>query len=316
MSPDIVVIGESLIDIVRRPGEAAQYLPGGSPMNAAIGLGRLGQGVTLATWYGRDDFGRMIERHCAASGVELLPGSDGAARTSTAEAHIDAAGRAQYSFDLDWQFPPIPTSLQPRLIHTGSIGAERAPGGWDVLAYVESARPEALVTFDPNCRPSVVGPVDTVRPMIERYVAAADLVKVSDEDLAWLYTGPMNLDRAVELAGQWLALGPAVVVVTLGGAGSVALTTGAGTITQPADTGHDLVDTVGAGDAFMSGLIAGLVGRAGTSPEPAARSVQTIRAELGHDRDGLSVVLAQAARIAGITVSRPGADPPWLAELD
>lgn len=316
----VLVIGEALIDIVRRPGQAPRYLPGGSPMNVAVGLGRLGWAPWLASWYGRDDFGRMIERHCADSGVSLLPGSAGAARTSTAEAVIDAAGRAQYGFDLDWRLAPIPPRWRPALVHTGSIGAERAPGGWDVLAYVESIRAEAIITFDPNCRPPVIGPADQVAAMVERYVAAADLVKVSDEDLAWLYPGDDDRDRLIDRAADWLGLGPAVVVVTLGGAGSVTVTKGAGTIVAPADTSHPLVDTVGAGDAFMAGLIDGLLGRSlGQVGEPPAgwpsRSVEAIRAGLGGDRPGLEAILAQAGRIAGVTVSRPGADPPWWNEL-
>ncbi|MDR0285715.1 MAG: PfkB family carbohydrate kinase [Propionibacteriaceae bacterium] len=304
MTADILIIGETLIDIVRRPGAAPTGFPGGSPLNVAIGLGRLGQHPLLACWYGRDDHGAMIEAHCATSGVDILPGSDQAIRTPTADALLDAAGHATYTFDIDSRLPELPADLAPRLIHVGSISAVTDPGGATALAYVEAHRGRAYITYDPNCRPSIMGEADAVRGRVERYVAAANLVKVSDEDLAWLYPGATTADGLADQARRWLAFGPDVVVVTRGAAGATAYTAG-GTVDVPADTAHGLVDTVGAGDSFMAGLIFGLMNRRYTRPG----------SRIGTDLDEVRAIVAQAAAISGITVSRAGANPPWADEL-
>jgi len=299
MNPDILVIGESLIDIVRRPGHEPVYYPGGSPLNVAVGLGRLGHRPQLATWFGADDLGQLIAAHCAESNVDLTPGSDQARRTSTADAHINADGHADYVFDIDWQMPPI-TDCHPVLVHTGSIGALVEPGATQVLDFVESSG--AFVTFDPNCRPSIMGDADTVRTKVERYVAASDLVKISDEDLAWLYPEIQTELEALDQLRHWLGTGPLVVVLTQGSRGAMALTE-ATEVHIPADTSFGLVDTVGAGDSFMAGLIHGLLSQ-------------------GHPSDGylteqeiVTQILTQSARISGITVSRAGANPPWSFEI-
>ncbi len=340
MDPSVLVIGEALIDVVRRPDLTERRLPGGSPMNVAIGLGRLGHPVTLATWIGRDPDGESIAAHCAGSRVRLLPGSDQGARTSTAAATVDDDGQASYDFDLDWRTPAIPATEHPAVVHTGSLGALLEPGGDDALAYVTGARADALITFDPNCRPSIMGEAAAVRARVERYLAAADLVKVSDEDLAWLYPEATTVESRLDQAHRWAGAGPAVVVVTLGADGAVAFTrdqevtgggratssppsldaAGSGGLPARAPLGHPaealrveavssygLADTVGAGDSFMSGLIHGLIVHGWA--DPARRSL------FGRDRAALGEILVQAATIAGITVSRAGANPPWLDEL-
>jgi len=303
---DILLVGESLIDVVRRPGLAPQAHPGGSPLNVGIGLGRLGYAPLLATWYGRDDYGAMIAAHCAESGVTILPGCDRAPFTTIAEAVIDDAGDASYTFTLDWQMPPLPVALDPWIIHTGSLGALLPPGGLDVLAYVEGRAGRTLITFDPNCRPSIMGPADDVRPAMERYVAASNLVKVSDADLGWLYPGTTGADALIERAREWARLGPGVVVLTMGEHGAVGVTRD-DTVRIPADTSRGLVDTVGAGDSFMSAVIHGLATRGYTAPD----ADRTLAGSL----DDLHSILTGAAAIAGITVSRAGANPPWLADL-
>ena len=296
MDPEILLIGEALIDIVRRPSQEPQFCPGGSPMNVAIGLGRLGHHPTLATWFGKDEFGRTIADHCQASGVSILEGSDAAPRTPTADARLDEAGHATYVFDIDLQMPAIPDDLHPMLVHTGSIGALVPPMATDVLAYVEAS--EAFVTFDPNCRPSIMGAPDEVRSLVERYVQAANLVKVSDEDLEWLYPQMSDLE---DQARRWLDLGPKIVVVTMGSRGAVAVAKD-WAITIPADTSPGLADTVGAGDSFMTGLIHGVLKH--ERPSDLAETPQIFES-----------ILTQAAIMSGITVSRAGANPPWLAEL-
>ena len=313
-----LVIGEALIDIVARAGRAPVELPGGSPMNVAIGLGRLGHPTTLATWLGRDARGAAIVAHLAHSGVTLLPGSDGADHTPTALATVDATGHATYRFDLVSRLPPLRAGADaseppgatppgtampgaPAVVHVGSISTVVEPAATAIEHFLAELRGRTTISFDPNCRPSIIGPVDEVRPRVERLVAAADLVKVSDEDLAWLYPGDDPQDQAI----RWLGLGPRLVVVTRGSQGASAVTRGAAA-EVPADATVVVADTVGAGDAFTAGLLHAL----------------WRRDRLGSpDRlDGLTVadleqVLAVATRVADITVSRPGADPPWLTEL-
>jgi len=300
MDPDILVIGESLIDIVRRRTEETEFFPGGSPLNVAVGLGRLGRRPRLATWFGSDELGELIVAHCEESHVEITEGCDRAQCTSTAEATIDENGHATYVFDIDWQMPPL-ADANPTLIHTSSIGALVEPGATRVLDLIEST--EAFVTFDPNCRPSIMGDQGTVRAKVERYVAASDLVKVSDEDLAWLYPGAATQDEQESQLRTWLTMGPQVVVLTMGARGAMALTESA-KIEVPADTSRTLVDTVGAGDSFMSGLINGIL-----SWGPPQSGVFT-------NPDVLREILAESAVISGVTVSRAGANPPWFSEIE
>jgi len=305
MDTEILLIGEALIDIVRRPDRDPQFCPGGSPLNVAIGLGRLGHHPVLATWFGADEYGRVIASHCAASNVQVLLGSDQAPHTPTADARLDEAGHAQYVFDIDSQMPAIPDSLTPSVIHTGSLGALVPPGAHDVLAYIEAKQGTAFITFDPNCRPSVMGDPAQVLGMVERYVAASNLVKVSDEDLAWLYPSMVTDEVLLAQARTWAQSGPQVVVVTRGRRGAIAVTAEAD-FAVPADTSHIVVDTVGAGDSFMAGLLHGVL------THGYAQQVEG----LGKNLEDLAVILTQAAAISGVTISRAGANPPWLSELE
>jgi fructokinase len=272
-------------------------------MNVAVGLGRLGMPTTLATWIGRDPRGAVIRKHCADSGVHLAPGSDQAARTPTALATIDDAGSAEYTFDLSWELPPIPKWLHPTVLHTGSIGAVLEPGGSAVVEAVRAAQPHSTITYDPNARPGIFGPVEKVGLRIEELVRLADVVKVSEEDLSYLFPETDHM----EAAAGWLEDGPGLVVVTRGGQGSVALT-GTGHWVEVPPAAAVVVDTVGAGDSFMSGLIWGLgrAGLLGADKRDALRAIPEAR---------LREVLEDATRIAAVTVGRAGANPPRLAEL-
>ena len=299
-----LVIGEALIDRVRRADGTTQEHPGGSPANVALGLGRLGRTVDLLTWFGRDAHGRMLSAHLGASGVTIVPGSDSAPRTSVAEATLTSDGAASYVFDLSWEVPgrwaspPEP----PLVVHSGSIAAVLEPGGADVANVLAAHRESATISYDPNLRPSLMPPPAQTRPVVEHLVTTADVVKVSDEDLAWLMDAP-----PLETAARWAAAGPALVVVTLGGRGAVALTSDGrrSEVTAPTVT---VADTVGAGDSFMAGLIDGLwsAGLLGADNRDALRRVSD---ETVHE------VLRRCALIAAITVSRPGADPPRSAEI-
>lgn len=301
-----LIIGEALIDVVRRADGTLTEHPGGSPANVALGLARLGRGVDLLTWFGRDPYGSLITEHLAASGVTIVPGSDGAAWTSVAAATIDADGGASYVFDLAWHVPerwaspPVP----PLVVHTGSIAAVLEPGAPDVAHIVAAHRGSATITYDPNLRPSLMPPAEATRPVVEALVELADVVKVSDEDLAWLDPATEPLD----LARRWATAGPGLVVVTHGGNGATVLTPDGRELTIPAPR-VVVADTVGAGDSFMGGLIDGLwsAGLLGADRRGALRAAGDV---------ALQEVLTRCAQIAAITVSRPGADPPRRAELD
>ncbi|MFC7616381.1 carbohydrate kinase [Actinokineospora soli] len=210
----ITVVGEALVDVVPDGDGGAKAHPGGSPANVAVGLARLGAPVTLVTSYGDDPYGELVDAHLRGNGVTVHRGHDGGP-TSVAEVTLDADGVAQYDFRIDWRLDgaDLPPSV---CLHTGSIAAVLEPGATAVEALVRATRPRAVVSYDPNCRPSLMGAPDAARPRIERLVALADVVKVSEEDLAWLHPGRPY----AEVAREWLALGPAVVVVTCGGEGS------------------------------------------------------------------------------------------------
>ncbi|MFE2870080.1 carbohydrate kinase [Embleya sp. NPDC059259] len=298
----ITVIGEALIDLVSVRGGDPVAHPGGSPANVAVGLGRLGAPVHLITRYGPDPHGELLAAHLAASAVEVAPQSRSAGRTSVARADLDSAGAATYTFDIDWELPEsvgVPTGS--RCVHTGSIAATLAPGADPVrrLLAAEHVRGEAVVSYDPNCRPSLMGAPGPARERIESLVALSDVVKVSDEDLAWLHP---TRDFA-DVADAWLALGPGLVVVTRGAEGSYGVCA-AGRAAAPARA-VPVVDTVGAGDAYTAGLLDAL--RRRDLLHPAG-----IR---GLDPATLGTLLADASVVAALTCSRAGANPPTAAEL-
>ncbi|MFW2514683.1 carbohydrate kinase family protein [Demequina sp. SO4-13] len=312
-----LVIGEALVDVVRRPDGSVETYPGGSPANVAIGLGRLGRDVSLLTRFGRDAHGDMVRAHLEESAVALVEGSADAPRTSVATATLDGTGAADYDFDLTWDIEAAAaTGVAPDVVHTGSIAAVLAPGGDAVLRILESMRERATVTYDPNARPALMGDASTALAAIERVVALADVVKASDEDLAWLLTAraapspgthTTQAERIEALARDWAARGPALVVVTKGGDGATAYLNDGHHVSVEAPR-VDVADTVGAGDSFMSGLIDGLweAGLLGSDH----------REELHHIDDAtIAGVLERCARIGAITVSRAGANPPTRAEL-
>jgi fructokinase len=300
-----VVIGEALVDLVGQRGSRMFVAhPGGSPANVALGLGRLGDPVTLMTHLGRDAFGEMISTHLQASGVTVV-GADAQSSTSLAVATL-AAGIATYDFRIAWDIGDLePLPVETRCLHTGSLATVLEPGRADVqrLLEHEHERGRVTISYDPNVRPALLGSPEAARPGIEHLVQLSDVVKVSDEDLEWLY--PERDDE--DVARDWLGRGAALVVVTRGGNGVFAVTADL-EVRRPATT-IDLVDTVGAGDSFTSGLLDGLR-RADLIGGPRRAALAAI------DESSLVSVLDTASLIAAITCSRPGADPPTRTEVD
>ncbi|MHA0288933.1 carbohydrate kinase family protein [Mycobacterium sp. C3-094] len=298
-----LVIGEALIDIVIRDGDITGEHVGGSPLNVAAGLGRLGRGVDFLTHIGEDEHGRRIAEHLHSSGVELVTGSSTADRTPTARAILDEHGGATYEFDIAWQLSGIPEVPPPLVAHAGSIAAVLEPGCRAVAALLDTYHPSATVTFDPNVRPSLIDDADAARNRIDRLIERSDIVKVSDEDLAW-YDKEHSPE---EIARTWLDLGPAVVVVTLGERGAHGVVAGGSVdVAAPA---VDVVDTVGAGDSFMAGLIDALwdMNLLGAERRPDLRRLS---------ESALAQALETAALSSALTVSRAGADLPDRATRD
>lgn len=300
-----LVIGEALVDVVVHADGTTDRHPGGSPANVAVGLARLGRPVDLLTWIADDPDGAAVRDHVTASGVHLVAGSDGAVRTSVATARLDTTGAATYVFDLAWGLPadPAPELGPPLVVHTGSIATMLPPGAEAVAHQMRRHRPTSTLTYDPNLRPSIIGPVGPARRTVEHLVTVCDVVKVSDEDLAWLLPD----DDPAVVATRWASTGPGLVVVTLGGAGALAVTA-AGQQVQVAAPPVVVADTVGAGDSFMAGLVDGLwsAGLLGADRRAALGAAPSAAVEQ---------ILTRCTQIAAITVSRPGADPPTAAEL-
>ncbi|MBU4186676.1 MAG: carbohydrate kinase [Propionicimonas sp.] len=304
MEPAVTVVGEALIDIVLSPsGEAVEHV-GGSPANVAIGLSRLDHRTRLATHIGTDERGARIASALAAEGVQLTIGSQAAERTPTATARLDAAGVANYEFDLTWN--PTPDSLRPHPgshLHTGSIAATLAPGAAAVAAAVAKARHRSTVSYDPNVRPSLMGSPERARPVIETMIALADVVKASAEDTEWLYPGkPLP-----QVLADWAMLGPAVVAVTRGGADTLLLV--GGELFERRPLPSKVVDTIGAGDSFMAGLISGLLDGGFLGGQEARERLRFVHF------DRIAAAVDRALACAAITVSRAGANPPTRADL-
>lgn len=301
----VTVVGEALVDVVvARDGSVTEH-PGGSPANVAVALGRLGHDVQLLTRLGEDERGLRVVEHLGASHVRVMPQSLAGGPTSTAVATIGADGAATYEFELNCDLPvPVPPPAEGSVcVHTGSFAALLDPNAPHVLALLASARSTATVSYDPNIRPGVVGDPEQVRPRVEALVALADVVKLSDEDAHWLAPGT----PALELARQWQSRGPALVVVTSGADGALAVTAAGSVEVASAET--VVADTVGAGDSFSAALVHALggLGLLGAARRADLRAI---------DLAGTNDVLEIAVRVAAITVSRPGADPPWRHELD
>jgi fructokinase len=307
----LTVIGEALVDLVDN-GDHRTYTahPGGSPLNVAVGLARLGHPTNLLARLAADAFGRVLRAHAADNGVGLDAAVHAVEPTTLAVVSLDDQGRATYDFYLDgtadWQWTAdelaaIPSSTS--ILHTGSLASWTAPGDARIADAVAAARVtgDVLVSYDPNVRPALIGTPERGRALIEKFVAAAHVVKASDEDLGWLYPD----SGADAVAAAWLQLGARMIVVTAGPDGAHAYRAGHSPIgrTPPPVT---VADTVGAGDALMAGLLSSLVQVGVNRPEDLA---------ILDDDSVVDGVLARAILTAAITCERPGANPPTASEL-
>jgi fructokinase len=301
MTATALVIGESVLDVLD-----GDERPGGSAVNAAVALARLGRPVRLATAYADDPAGALISQHLQGAGAELAGDPHVLASTPRAEAVIDAAGAASYSFDIGWRLPVVPDE-SAHVVHVTSLAPLLDPGAEDVLTLVERIAPTTCLTYDVNLRPAITGTRAQVLDRVLRTAVAATIVKASDEDLVALWP-----DRSAgESASALLALsgGPVAVIVTHGAEGASwhacsgpDWSTG-GVHAEPVA----VVDTIGAGDTFAAALIDHLWPLLGAGARDRL-------AALGPE--DWSAALTYAARVAAVTVGRIGADPPTRAELE
>jgi fructokinase len=305
----VCVIGEALIDLVMDPATASSagpkgYLahPGGSPFNVAVGLARLGQPTQLLGRLSGDAFGRQLRAHAEANGVDLGYAVDAAEPSTLAVVSLDADRNATYDFyrtgTADWQWSAAELDRMPagtEWLHTGSLASWIEPGAAVIAAQLRRRRAEqpVVVSYDPNIRPALLTDHGAALAQVEAMVGLADVVKASAEDLDWLYPG-QDADRVLR---RWRELGPTVLVMTDGGRGARFLDADGEVATVPSRP-VAVVDTVGAGDAFMAGLINALIGSgfSAGSAVPAG-------------------VVDEAILVAALTCARAGANPPTAAEL-
>ena len=303
----ILVSGEALIDLIPDPERENVYdaRVGGSPFNVAIGLARLGSTTGFVSRLSSDGNGEALAAALADNGVDLgYVVRDKRPTTLAFVMRGTAKTGSRYSFYLDgtaydgpWPFPKQWPKAAAHL-HIGSFAAVERHGG-SVIAALEATRAQATVSYDPNVRPFVTPDRAAIAALVEREVQLADVVKASEEDLEWLYPG-----RAIEESlAAWAGSGPKFCVATLGEKGALALL-GDEKIVAPAPK-IDVVDTVGAGDSFMSALLS------------AMESDQALGAgAAAPDRAKLEHWLRFAATASAITCTRKGSDPPTRAEVE
>ena len=303
----ILISGEALIDLIPDPEKDARYdaVLGGSPYNVSIGLGRLGAKAAFISRVSADANGENLAAALAREGVDLRYVERDPQPTTLAfvmRGTAETGSRYSFylnstSFDGPWPFPAEWPQAANHL-HVGSISALHPLHGERVVAALAMARENATTSFDPNVRPLVTPDRDSTRALVERQVSLSSLVKASEEDLEWLYPG-----RGIaESLAAWAKLGPQFCIATLGAKGALAYL-GAQCL-EVAARKVKVVDTVGAGDSFMSALISVMHREGGLGAGSAAPT-----------RDRLAAWLAFAAKASAITCTRRGSDPPTLAEM-
>jgi fructokinase len=304
--PVIVVAGEVLVDLVVTADGRVDARLGGGPYNTARTLARLGAPTTFFGGLADDRFGRLLRDALDAEGVVIGVPAPSAAPTTLALVDLDEAGVASYAFYLagtaaaDLDYPVLAAAfdaIHVKAVHVGALGLVMEPIGSAVeRLLLADVPPDALVMLDPNCRPGAIADRAAYLGRIGRIAARADVVKASVEDLAYLYPGSPPAEAAESL----LAAGPTLVLVTDGPRPASAFLPGAVlTVEVP---GVDVVDTIGAGDAFGGGFLAWWSANGLT------------RADL--KRPALVRAAVQvAAAAAAATCGRPGADPPTRADL-
>lgn len=297
---EIWVAGEALVDLV--PSSSGDVVPivGGGPANTAKALAQLGNAVMFIDGISDDAYGMMIEKELREAGVDLSKANFSAKPTAIAQVKVDSQGSASYEFQLegtatfDFSGTWLPQG-NPDILHIGTLATLLEPGA--SVLYEWAKRLGVLIVFDPNIRPSVMGDKEKYRAAVERWIEISDVVKLSDDDLHWLYPEVQGIEGATEVAKRFVSGRPSLIVVTRGVEGMVGVTESE--VITVSSVRVDVVDTVGAGDTVGAIVVEGLM-------------------KYGLDelvKSRLREVLERASKAAAITCSRAGARPPTALEL-
>ncbi|MGX1560117.1 carbohydrate kinase family protein [Streptomyces sp. NPDC055506] len=309
--PPITVLGECVADAFTEPAStgdelALRVLPGGGPANTAVALARLGTPARFLARLSGDVFGRLFRARLEASGVDLSSAVPAAEPSTLAVAELDAQGQAAFSFHAqntaDWQWTAEELARVDlsgtACVHTGSLALVQEPGAVVVEEFLAAAAPHATISIDPNVRPLLVHP-DVYRARLAHWCGLTDVLRLSEDDLELLLPGT----APEEACDIWHAAGARLVVITRGADGALASLDGE-RVRMPA-VATPVVDTVGAGDSFTAGLLHHL-GAHGL---------------LGGRLTGLGLGDVEAAclfavKVAALTCSVPGPNPPWRSQLE
>jgi fructokinase len=292
----IWVCGEVLIDVL-----PTGPVVGGGPANTAKALARLGHAVDFVGGISTDEYGQMARKELERDGVGLKLANESDKPTCTATVQLDKAGSATYQFAIDGtvtfdflhSWLPDPEKLKPSVLHIGTLATVVEPGASALFDWAVKCAEFAPIVYDPNVRPSFLGNREKYCQAVEKWVGISSVVKLSDEDIAWLYPDE-SMD---EVAHRWLEGETSLVVVTRGAKGIIGYTKGAQEEVE--SYAVKLVDDIGAGDTVGAVFVEAVV-------------EYSVAGIVGHT---LNKVLHRAVAAAGITVSRAGAQPPRLHEL-
>lgn len=307
----ILCCGEALIDMIPEPtltgadGFVAHC--GGAVMNTAVALSRLGVPTGLFTGLSGDMFGQRLTAHLRASNVDLSFAVTSSRPSTLAFVHL-VDGQASYSFvdentagrmlDLS-DLPNVPEAVST--LFFGGIRLATEPGADAYATLLEREKSGRVVMLDPNIRKNFIPDEERYRARLERMLAKTDILKVSDEDLDWLLPQPLSYAEKIKML---MKRGPNVVVLTRGSSGVIGFLSDGSEINVAAQK-VDVVDSVGAGDTFNAGLLCKF-------NDLGCLDVQTLRKL---DPAVLKLALDFASKVAAISVSRKGANPPWAKEV-
>jgi len=300
----IVVCGEALIDVIHNGDGTQRTAPGGGPFNTARALARLGVPTAFLGHLSNDAFGRELADMLVSDGASLELSSVGSEPTTIAVAEVDGAGLAEYEFLVEGTSAPnltldmFPRRLGPEIkaIHLGTLGLVLQPMASTLLELVRRERDGRVVMIDPNIRLGLVSDGE-YRNRLQEMISQSAIVKASDADLGWLYPEMNYEDAADRILGE----GARLVVVTLGAQGAFAAHRGFHLAVDAVKV--DVIDTIGAGDAFGAALLAWL------------HDHDAIQPDLYLAKEEVKGALEFACLAAALTCARAGADPPWKSEM-
>ena len=295
------VTGEVLIDLIPE-GSERKPIVGGGPANTAKALSKIGVETQFIDGISTDDYGQMAKDELVLSGVKLDYVKYSDRPTCLAIVSLSDSGSASYefvientaTFDFTSTWLPNPQTELPSLLHIGTLATVIEPGASALFEWAQSVAKVAPIVFDPNIRPAVISDREKYVMQVERWVSISSAVKVSDEDIRWLYPS-VEIDQVVN---NWLAKGPSLIVVTYGDKGLAGYRVGEKVSVDAVKVA--VADTVGAGDTVGAILVEAIV-------QEGLESMSGVRLEM---------MLKRAARAAAITVSRSGANPPILKEIE